>query len=906
MSNTNTDPNSNLGLKFNAGFTVGATFGLTPPPTGSYGLELNDGTATHGVDQLVRLIVMRVSGNTVVELVQRDLTANPQTNIILAEQPLTAGQLANNSQIEFQLSHVANSTAITGAFALGNGGIFGPLTTFGPTATIFTNGVNWTRADIGAFTDPGVGLNIGAEQIGAGQSPREGQTLTASATTNDSDATLHYQWQSSANGGQTWNPIAGAADSASYTVQESDENHNIQVVVSTTDPDNSQTASVTSVKTGPVVDNSSLSLSVSVVGNLPVQQGQTLVATAVPSDADDASATVTYEWQSSSDNGQSWTNVPATAAGNFANGVPSSFYQLSEGDEGKVFRATASFTDDTGQVVSTTSAQTVPVADVTPEITIPFSYAVDNLSIVKNGTQIYSNNFAVAPPASPTILANGTPTPIVFITQGSTWSESGGKAVASSTGVALNPNVPPGPPGSPCSTFDIAVLNTNTDPASTMGLKQGADFTVSSTFDLVTPPTGSYGMELTDGTSTHPIDQLERLLVQRVSGNAVVELIQANLDNQNTQTVLASYTLTAADLAGNNQIEFQFAHAANATAVTGTFELIDNGTVTSTTTFSPAASIFTNGVDWTRADVGAFTNTGVGLNVVAGVSPREGQTLIASASTNDSDATLHYQWQKSNDNFASFTVIGTDSASYVLQEPDEGFSIRVVASTTDPDNSQTTSVTSATTGPVLDALPMVTTPIITGMAQQGQTLTASASSGESDDPVNYTWYSSADGYTKAIALGATYLVKEIDEGFTLEVKATAANDGGLTATATSVATSAVVDAAPTVTTPVIAGMAQEGQTLTASASSGQPDNLVSYQWMEDNGPGGTYQNIAGATGATYVLQESDEGFNIEVKATATNDNGATVTATRAATAAVLPPPNTNLLRNHRFETGNFS
>jgi hypothetical protein len=41
-----------------------------------------------------------------------------------------------------------------------------------------------------------------------------------------------------------------------------------------------------------------------------------------------------------------------------------------------------------------------------------------------------------------------------------------------------------------------------------------------------------------------------------VNGNAVVELIQANLTT-NTQTVVASHTLTAGELAGNTQIEFQ-------------------------------------------------------------------------------------------------------------------------------------------------------------------------------------------------------------------------------------------------------------------------------------------------------------------------------------------------------------
>jgi hypothetical protein len=72
--------------------------------------------------------------------------------------------------------------------------------------------------------------------------------------------------------------------------------------------------------------------------------------------------------------------------------------------------------------------------------------------------------------------------------------------------------------------------------------------------------------------------------------------------------------------------------------------------------------------------------------------------------------------------------------------------------------------------------------------------------------------------------------KEGDEGFTIEVKATAINGNGATVSATSAATAAVLDAAPTITTPTIMGTAQEGQTLTASASSGQSDNAVTYAW----------------------------------------------------------------------------
>jgi hypothetical protein len=127
-----------------------------------------------------------------------------------------------------------------------------------------------------------------------------------------------------------------------------------------------------------------------------------------------------------------------------------------------------------------------------------------------------------------------------------------------------------------------------------------------------------------------------------------------------------------------------------------------------------------------------------------------------------------------------------------VQETDEGNDLRVLATTTDPDNNQTASATSATTGPVLDALPTVTTPVISGMAQEGQTLSASAQSGESDDPVTYAWYSSADNYTNPIGTGATYVVQATDETFNIEVKATATNDDGATASATSTPTSAVL------------------------------------------------------------------------------------------------------------------
>ena len=258
---------------------------------------------------------------------------------------------------------------------------------------------------------------------------------------------------------------------------------------------------------------------------------------------------------------------------------------------------------------------------------------------------------------------------------------------------------------------------------------------------------------------------------------------------------------------------------------------------------------------------------------------QEGQMLTASASSGQGDNPVTYAWYSSADSYT--TAIGS-GATYQVKEGDEGFTIEVKATATN-DNGATVSATSAATSAVLDAAPTITTPTITGTAQEGQTLTASASSGQSDNPVTYAWYSSADGYTTAIGTGTTYQVQEGDEGFTIEVKATATNDNGVTVFATSAATSAVLDAAPTVTTPTISGTAQEGQTLTASASSGQGDNPVTYAWYSS---ADSYTTAIGS-GATYQVKEGDEGFSIEVKATATNDNGATVSATSVAPSAVL-------------------
>ena len=75
--------------------------------------------------------------------------------------------------------------------------------------------------------------------------------------------------------------------------------------------------------------------------------------------------------------------------------------------------------------------------------------------------------------------------------------------------------------------------------------------------------------------------------------------------------------------------------------------------------------------------------------------------------------------------------------------------------------------------------------------------------------------------------------------------------------------------------------------LTASATPGRVTTPSAISRFEDSGTAGSYAAISGATGTTYLVQPNDNGLQIEVQATATNDNGAAVSATSAATTPVI-------------------
>ena len=189
--------------------------------------------------------------------------------------------------------------------------------------------------------------------------------------------------------------------------------------------------------------------------------------------------------------------------------------------------------------------------------------------------------------------------------------------------------------------------------------------------------------------------------------------------------------------------------------------------------------------------------------------------------------------------------------------------------------------------------PVVTrVPVISGTAQEGQTLTASKGAWlHKPTSYAYQWQRcNAAGEACApiaAATAATYTATAVDVGSTIRVAVTARNSVG-SATGVSAQTAVVIAAAPPVNTapPAITGLVQQGQTLTGSAGAwtGNPTSFT-YQWQRCDAAAASCANVANAIGQTYVLGAGDAGFRVRLAVTATNAVGAT-TAYSAATDVV--------------------
>ena len=139
----------------------------------------------------------------------------------------------------------------------------------------------------------------------------------------------------------------------------------------------------------------------------------------------------------------------------------------------------------------------------------------------------------------------------------------------------------------------------------------------------------------------------------------------------------------------------------------------------------------------------------------------------------------------------------------------------------------------------------------------------------------------------------TYTLVAADEAKAITVQVSFTDDAGNEETLTSAATDAV-SAAPTPNSPAtgapaISGTVQVGETLTANTSGiadsdGLSNVQYEYQWLADD------VDIAGATGSTYTLTDSEESKAIKVAVSFTDDADNEETLTSAATPVVAAVP----------------
>ena len=190
------------------------------------------------------------------------------------------------------------------------------------------------------------------------------------------------------------------------------------------------------------------------------------------------------------------------------------------------------------------------------------------------------------------------------------------------------------------------------------------------------------------------------------------------------------------------------------------------------------------------------------LPQISNTSPSRATLTVTTGSWNNSPTSYHYQWQDCDQNGENCTDTGDDANTYTLNGDDVGSTIEVTVTAVNAGGS-----TPETVGPTATVTPLPPSsteplPKITGIAQQGQTLTVTTGSWD-NNPTSYDYqWQDCDGQncTNTGTDTNSYMLGQSDVGHTVQVLVTATN---ITGPSTPVASSqtAVVQAAATPPTP---------------------------------------------------------------------------------------------------------
>jgi Leucine-rich repeat (LRR) protein len=237
--------------------------------------------------------------------------------------------------------------------------------------------------------------------------------------------------------------------------------------------------------------------------------------------------------------------------------------------------------------------------------------------------------------------------------------------------------------------------------------------------------------------------------------------------------------------------------------------------------------------------------------------------------------TWSYQWYRDGD-----PIEDADQAEYVLTEADIAANITVAVSGSRDGYEDTAAVESDP----IEVSPQGTFAApdeiaVRGSYAVGQTLTAERGTWTpTPSTFSYQWLRS--GQVIGGATEATYTLSVADLGKVITVKVTGSSDGYRSASARSLAPSAVATASFVADNPRVLGTPRVNEVLTATPGSWTPEPTLSYQWYRSG------VVIGGATAATYRVVAADVGKKISVAVTGKRAGYAAAVRKSATTSAV--------------------
>ncbi|WEK29101.1 MAG: peroxidase family protein [Candidatus Pseudomonas phytovorans] len=203
-------------------------------------------------------------------------------------------------------------------------------------------------------------------------------------------------------------------------------------------------------------------------------------------------------------------------------------------------------------------------------------------------------------------------------------------------------------------------------------------------------------------------------------------------------------------------------------------------------------------------------------------------------------------------------------------------------------------------------------PAVSGLLVQNQTLTANPATivdadGLSNPQFSFQWQSNRGvGWVNIVgAISSTFVLTQAQVGQNMRVVVSYVDDFGVQESVASDILDPVanVNDAPTGAVLISDTTPDRGQTLTA-LTGGIADldgvGAFSFQWQQ--GTGGTFSNIAGATAATFTPGFAQGNQQLRVIVRYTDGFGTLESLTSAATAAVVVPPGVTLVGTNAANT----